>query len=43
MFEVMKTLRDYGFRGFLIDDHVPMMDGDSGWKGSAVPLPRGRW
>ena len=32
MFEVMKTLHDYGFNGFLIDDHVPMMDGDSGWK-----------
>lgn len=32
MFEVMKVLKDNGFSGFLIDDHVPMMDGDSGWK-----------
>ncbi|MFN8444450.1 MAG: mannonate dehydratase [Caldilineaceae bacterium] len=32
MFEVMKVLKDNGFSGFLIDDHVPMMDGDNGWK-----------
>jgi mannonate dehydratase len=31
MFEVMKTLKEAGFNGFLIDDHVPAMVGDSGW------------
>lgn len=27
--EIMLMLRDVGFTGFLIDDHVPMMDGDT--------------
>jgi mannonate dehydratase len=31
MFEVMKTLHDHNFKGFLIDDHVPRMVGDEGW------------
>ena len=31
MFQVMKTLRELNFKGFLIDDHVPRMVGDSGW------------
>lgn len=31
MFQVMKTLKDLNFKGFLIDDHVPRMVGDSGW------------
>lgn len=31
MFEVMKTLHDQNFSGFLIDDHVPRMSGDEGW------------
>jgi mannonate dehydratase len=31
MFEVMKTLKEVGFNGFLLDDHVPMMSNDSGW------------
>ena len=31
MFEVMKTLVEVGFRGFLLDDHVPTMVNDSGW------------
>jgi mannonate dehydratase len=31
MFEVMKTLKEVGFHGFLLDDHVPTMVGDSGW------------
>ncbi|MEZ4861522.1 MAG: mannonate dehydratase [Caldilineaceae bacterium] len=31
MFEVMRTLHQHNFRGFLIDDHVPRMVGDSGW------------
>jgi mannonate dehydratase len=31
MFEVMQTLAVVGFRGFLLDDHVPMMSNDSGW------------
>jgi len=28
---VMKTLRDVGFRGFIIDDHVPLMVNDTPW------------
>lgn len=31
MFEVMKTLHEVGFNGFLLDDHVPMMSNDGGW------------
>jgi mannonate dehydratase len=31
MFQVMRTLHDVGFNGFLLDDHVPTMVGDSGW------------
>lgn len=31
MFEVMRTLKEVGFKGFLLDDHVPMMSNDSGW------------
>ena len=33
---VMRALKDSGFAGFLIDDHVPHMVGDTGW------APRGR-
>jgi len=33
---VMRALRDVGFDGFLIDDHVPHLRGDTGW------APRGR-
>lgn len=33
---VMRTLREVGFTGCLIDDHVPHMVGDEGWS------PRGR-
>ncbi len=33
---MMRTLRECGFRGCLIDDHVPHMIGDEGW------APRGR-
>jgi mannonate dehydratase len=29
--EVMRLLKRSGFTGFLIDDHVPNMEGDSGW------------
>ena len=29
--ETVRTLRDVGFRGFLIPDHVPQMEGDQGW------------
>jgi mannonate dehydratase len=28
---VMKTLKDVGFRGFIIDDHVPHMVNDTDW------------
>lgn len=31
MFEVIKTLKDVGFTGFMLTDHVPHMVGDSGW------------
>lgn len=31
MFQVMKTLKELNFKGFLIDDHVPRMVGDQGW------------
>jgi mannonate dehydratase len=31
MFEVMKTLKEVGFTGFMLTDHVPHMVGDSGW------------
>ena len=27
----MALLIDNGFEGFLLDDHVPKMDGDSDW------------
>jgi mannonate dehydratase len=30
-FEVVKTLREVGFDGFMIDDHVPKVAGDSPW------------
>ena len=29
--ETIRTLKDVGFRGFLIPDHVPQMEGDEGW------------
>jgi mannonate dehydratase len=32
----MQTLKEVGFRGCLIDDHVPHLVGDTGW------APRGR-
>ena len=31
MFEVMKTLRQVGFTGFMLDDHVPQMVNDAHW------------
>lgn len=31
MFQVMQMLKELNFRGFLIDDHVPRMVGDTGW------------
>ena len=31
MFEVMQTLAEVNFNGFLLDDHVPMMSNDGGW------------
>jgi mannonate dehydratase len=30
-FEVMKALKEVGFTGFIIDDHVPMMVDDTPW------------
>ena len=31
MFEVVKTLKEVGFTGFLIPDHVPQVAGDTPW------------
>ena len=31
MFEVMRTLKTAGFKGFMLDDHVPTLFNDSGW------------
>jgi mannonate dehydratase len=31
MFEVMKTLREVGFTGFMLTDHVPHIVDDSRW------------
>jgi mannonate dehydratase len=31
MFKVMLKLKEVGFKGFLIDDHVPKMVGDTPW------------
>jgi len=31
MFEVMKTLKEVGFTGFMLTDHVPHIVDDSGW------------
>jgi mannonate dehydratase len=28
---VLQTLREVGFRGFMIPDHVPHMEGDTPW------------
>lgn len=42
MFEVMKTLRDVGFNGFMIDDHVPAMTGDSGWDSRSRAFANGQ-
>jgi len=42
MFEVMKSLRQAGFKGFLIDDHVPAMTGDSGWSSRSRAFANGQ-
>lgn len=42
MFEVMKTLKTHNFRGFLLDDHVPRMVGDSGWLGLSRAFATGQ-
>jgi mannonate dehydratase len=42
MFQVMKTLKEAGFRGFLIDDHVPRMVGDSGWASRSRAFANGQ-
>ena len=31
MFEVMRTLKEVGFTGFMITDHVPHVVDDTGW------------
>jgi mannonate dehydratase len=42
MFEVMKTLRQVGFKGYMIDDHVPMMTNDSGWNSRSRAFANGQ-
>ncbi|MEZ4733402.1 MAG: mannonate dehydratase [Caldilineaceae bacterium] len=42
MFQVMKTLKDLNFKGFLIDDHVPRMVNDSGWVGLSRAFANGQ-
>lgn len=42
MFEVMKTLKEIGFTGYMIDDHVPMLDNDSGWNSRSRAYANGQ-
>ena len=42
MFLVMKILKEAGFNGFLIDDHVPAMVGDSGWASRSRAFANGQ-
>jgi mannonate dehydratase len=42
MFEVMKTLKEVGFTGYMIDDHVPMLDNDSGWNSRSRAYANGQ-
>jgi mannonate dehydratase len=42
MFEVMKTLQEVGFTGYMIDDHVPMLDNDSGWNSRSRAFANGQ-
>ncbi|MFN8495788.1 MAG: mannonate dehydratase [Caldilineaceae bacterium] len=42
MFEVMRTLKQANFKGFLIDDHVPVMTGDSGWSSRSRAFANGQ-
>jgi mannonate dehydratase len=42
MFQVMKTLYELGFKGYMIDDHVPMMSNDSGWNSRSRAFANGQ-
>lgn len=42
MFEVMKTLKEVGFTGYLIDDHVPNLDNDGGWNSRSRAYANGQ-
>jgi mannonate dehydratase len=42
MFEVMQTLREVGFKGFMIDDHVPRMVNDAGWASRSRAFANGQ-
>ncbi len=42
MFEVMKTLREVGFSGYMIDDHVPHMANDGGWASRSRAFANGQ-
>ncbi|RYE57951.1 MAG: hypothetical protein EOP18_01915, partial [Rhizobiaceae bacterium] len=37
--EVVALLVENNFDGFLLDDHLPKMDGDSPWSHVAAPMP----
>ena len=42
MFQVMKTLHQLGFQGYMIDDHVPMMNNDSSWNSRSRAFANGQ-
>jgi len=42
MFEVMKTLWEVGFTGYMIDDHVPVMSNDRGWNSRSRAFANGQ-
>ncbi len=42
MFQVMKTLHQLGFEGYMIDDHVPMMNNDSSWNSRSRAFANGQ-
>lgn len=42
MFEIMKTLREMEFQGFLIDDHVPVMSNDERWNSRSQAFANGQ-
>lgn len=42
--EILRVLKRVGYRGFLIEDHVPILQGDNAWEARSrayARLPRG--